>query len=74
VIKYLRIDQHIKFIVDNGVKALFFEILDGILAVIIIAPAEENEAEVFGNVHLTDVSKKVFGVGDNAEKLKRRKL
>jgi hypothetical protein len=51
-------------------KALFFEILDGIFAVIVIAPAEENQAEVFGDVNLTDVAKQIFGVCDNTEKLK----
>lgn len=39
---YLLVDQKINFVVNNRVKAFLFQEFDGVFAVIVIAPAEED--------------------------------
>lgn len=53
---YLWINQEINFVVDDRVKTFFFEVFDGVLTVVVITPAEQNQTMVFRNVDLGDVT------------------
>jgi hypothetical protein len=71
---YLWIDQQIDFVVDDRVETLLLEELDGVLAVVVVAPAEEDQTVVLGDVDLVDVPEEIFGVGDDSEQLERTKM
>lgn len=66
---YLRVNQNVHLVIDDRVQAFFLQVLYCVFAVIVIAPAEEYQAEVLGKVHLTDVAQQVFSVCDDAEQL-----
>lgn len=44
--------QDIHFVVDDGVQAEFLQQLDGILGVVIVAPAKQHQSTLLGQIHL----------------------
>lgn len=44
--------QNVHFVVDDTVNAERLEHLDGVLGVVVVAPAEHDQAEIGGQVNL----------------------
>lgn len=44
--------QHIHFVIDDGMQTQFLEQLDGVFGIVVIAPAEENQPALLGQIHL----------------------
>lgn len=40
---YLRFDQHVDLVINDGVESFILEILDRVLGVIVIAPTKNNQ-------------------------------
>lgn len=56
-LSYLGLYQELNFVINDCMQTFLLKILYGVFAVVVVTPAKHRQAELFCQVHLTDVSK-----------------